>query len=161
MSLKPANVGGGRAWLKLCFIEPIISNNNYNEYAADPTGRCGHRPMRLLIRYLCQLIVVFEPMFWASDSTCPPTLPFPLPGLGHIKYAFAVLLLDMVPLMVTSSYISVIGRRSQRRPQPCPSRRHGLVPYVHLLDRTSAAPQVVADNGGMTAVAKVVATAYI
>ena len=47
----------------------LPSNNNYTKYAVGPTGCCGHRPIRLLNRYLYQLIVLFEPMVWTLDSS--------------------------------------------------------------------------------------------
>ena len=73
-----------------------------------------------------------------------------------MEYTLDILLLDVVPLKETVSYTSSTGRRSQRRPQTCPSCCHGLVPYIHLLDRTPTATRVVADDGGVTVVAKIV-----
>ena len=80
-----------------CASQPITSNNNYKAYAADPTGCCGLRPIRLLTRYLCWLIVMFEPVFWASDfSLYRPIVSVTLHARGYF-YSMYSNQLELVP----------------------------------------------------------------
>ena len=105
----------------------LPSNNNYTKYAVGPTGCCGHRPIRLLNRYLYQLIVLFEPMVWTLDSSL-------YRPLGLLRAG------------------GVCGREGH--PPPMPPRqmcRRPVILVVRAVDNTIPAPQtgVLVNNQGV------------